>query len=262
MIKLFAAIFMLVDHIGAIFFPYNIFIRIIGRLSMPMFGYCIARGFYYSEKKRKTNTYIKNLFIFSIVSQIPFNAIEFYSLSGLCEQSITFNEFLRMLFNKNFFFILELNIGFSWMMSVILLKLIESLKGSNLKFRIFKILAIILIVLSSFKIPIEGGLFCILLPLVFYFCLFKFKDNFLCIILNIPLYIIYLLTNYIVFIFKQGFSFFITIATSDIEYFYFLSIFLVLIFRKIDFKILPKRFFYCFYPMHLVVLLTSKLLFF
>ena len=147
-------------------------------------------------------------------------------------------------------------------MSVILLKLIESLKGSNLKFRIFKILAIILIVLLSIKVPIEGGLFVVLIPLVFYFCLFKFKNNLLCIILNIPLYIIYILANYVSFAFKKGFSFFITIVTSDIECFYFLSIFLILIFRKIDFKILPKRFFYCFYPMHFVVLLTSKLLFF
>ncbi len=262
MIKFFAAMFMLIDHVGVIFFPNNIFMRIVGRLSMPMFGYCIARGFYYSEKKGRTNIYIKNLFIFSIVSQIPFNAIEFYSLSGLCEQSIKFNEFLRILFNKNFFFILELNIGFTWMVSVILLKLIESLKYSNLKFRIFKILIIILILLSSLKIPIEGGLFVLLLTLIFYFCLFKFKNNILCIVLNVPLYIIYLLTNYIKYAFEKGFNFFIAIVTTDVQCFYFLSIFLILILRKIDFKILPKRFFYCFYPIHFVVLLTSKFLFF
>lgn len=37
MIKILAALFMLIDHIGMIFFPENYLLRIIGRVSMPLF---------------------------------------------------------------------------------------------------------------------------------------------------------------------------------------------------------------------------------
>lgn len=63
MIKILAALFMLIDHIGMIFFPENYLLRIIGRVSMPLFAYCIARGFYFSEQKGTTGRYARNLFL-------------------------------------------------------------------------------------------------------------------------------------------------------------------------------------------------------
>ena len=72
MIKILAALFMLIDHIGMIFFPENYLLRIIGRVSMPLFAYCIARGFYFSEQKGTTGRYARNLFLFAAVSQVPF----------------------------------------------------------------------------------------------------------------------------------------------------------------------------------------------
>ncbi|MFB2921097.1 TraX family protein [Aerosakkonema funiforme] len=43
-IKVLAALLMLVDHIGAIFFPKIFVLRIVGRLSFPLFAWLIGQG--------------------------------------------------------------------------------------------------------------------------------------------------------------------------------------------------------------------------
>ena len=52
-IKILAALFMLVDHIGLMLFPYTMWIRMIGRLSMPLFAFAIAEGCRYTRNKWK-----------------------------------------------------------------------------------------------------------------------------------------------------------------------------------------------------------------
>jgi len=65
MVKAIAALLMLIDHIGAILFPKILILRLIGRFSMPLFAFSIARGFYYSRKKniKNFNKYAKNLLL-------------------------------------------------------------------------------------------------------------------------------------------------------------------------------------------------------
>lgn len=99
MIKLIALITMLVDHIGAIFFPDIIILRIIGRISMPLFAFCIARGYYYSKQKGTLIKYTKNLLLFAVISEVPY----LFSFEGL-------------------------NIGVTWLLSIILLTVIDTLK--------------------------------------------------------------------------------------------------------------------------------------
>ena len=52
-LKFLAAIFMLFDHIGLLFFPTQIWWRIVGRLSMPLFAFAIAEGCRYTRDKVK-----------------------------------------------------------------------------------------------------------------------------------------------------------------------------------------------------------------
>ena len=53
-IKLLAAFFMLIDHIGVIFYPYELgLLRILGRISMPLFAFAIAEGCRYTKNKWK-----------------------------------------------------------------------------------------------------------------------------------------------------------------------------------------------------------------
>lgn len=52
-LKILAAIIMLVDHIGILFYPQELIWRIIGRISMPIFAFMIAEGCRYTRNKAK-----------------------------------------------------------------------------------------------------------------------------------------------------------------------------------------------------------------
>ena len=72
MIKVVAAALMVIDHIGYIFFPDMLIWRLIGRLSMPLFAYGIAKGYEYSRPTGTLWKYFWKLILFSAVSQFPF----------------------------------------------------------------------------------------------------------------------------------------------------------------------------------------------
>ncbi len=76
--KYLAALFMVIDHIGAVLYPNEIIFRIIGRLAMPIFAYGIAMGFIHTSSLKK---YIIRLGIFTAVSQ-PFFMLMGYSEYG------------------------------------------------------------------------------------------------------------------------------------------------------------------------------------
>ena len=52
-IKIIACILMAIDHIGYHLYPEITILRIIGRLSMPLFAFFIAEGCYYTKNKLK-----------------------------------------------------------------------------------------------------------------------------------------------------------------------------------------------------------------
>lgn len=79
-LKLLAAIIMLIDHIGAVLFPEIIILRIIGRISFPLFAYCLVVGFQYTSNIKK---YALRLLLFSIVSQPIYVLVFNYSWSRL-----------------------------------------------------------------------------------------------------------------------------------------------------------------------------------
>ncbi len=68
-LKLVGITAMLLDHLGSFFYPSLIELRIIGRLAFPLFAFQIAVG---SQMTSNKNDYIKKLFIFALISQIPY----------------------------------------------------------------------------------------------------------------------------------------------------------------------------------------------
>ena len=69
-LKWIAMMTMTIDHVGAILYPEYEVLRIIGRLSFPLFAYLIALGV---ESTRNIKHYFVRLFIFALISQIPFS---------------------------------------------------------------------------------------------------------------------------------------------------------------------------------------------
>jgi len=68
-LKWIALITMTIDHIGATLYPENSVLRLIGRLSFPLFCYLLVLGL---ESTRNVKRYFARLFIFAFISQVPF----------------------------------------------------------------------------------------------------------------------------------------------------------------------------------------------
>jgi len=92
-LKLAAALSMIVDHVGLVFFPQIMPLRIIGRIAFPIFAAGIADGYRHTSNLKM---YFYRLLFFGAISQIPF----------------------MILFGKN-----ELNIIFSLLLSLVHLRL-------------------------------------------------------------------------------------------------------------------------------------------
>ena len=54
-LKIIGAITMLIDHMGVVLFPGIAILRIIGRISFPIFAFMIAEGCRYTKNKLKSH---------------------------------------------------------------------------------------------------------------------------------------------------------------------------------------------------------------
>ncbi len=157
MLKLIALITMLIDHVGFIFFPYDLTWRLIGRLAFPIFAFGIAEGYTYTRDWRK---YLLRLLILAIISQ-PIFLLTFKSS--------------------------DLNVVFTLAGGLLLIHCYESLKPWFLKY-----LSIILVLVSAWYFNFEYGALGVLLILVFY--IFR-KKPFLFIIIGSLIFVVYSIMN-------------------------------------------------------------------
>lgn len=104
--KTIAAICMLIDHIGMLFYPEELAWRAIGRLAMPIFAYCLARGILHTSSLPR---YMRRLAGFAVVSQIPFWLFRRAALGGP-------------------FLTLNLNIGFTLLTGAGVILLVEKVR--------------------------------------------------------------------------------------------------------------------------------------
>lgn len=93
MLKIIAMVSMVFDHVGDMFFPEVMWLRMIGRLAMPIFSFCIAEGYIHTRDRKK---YILRLLIFALISEIPFD-LAFEGKIGLSHQNIMLTFFLAVL---------------------------------------------------------------------------------------------------------------------------------------------------------------------
>lgn len=92
-LKIIAMISMVFDHVGDMFFPALTWPRMIGRLAMPIFSFCIAEGYAHTKDKKK---YLLRMGLFALISEIPFD-LAFEGRIGLGHQNIMLTFFISIL---------------------------------------------------------------------------------------------------------------------------------------------------------------------
>ena len=70
MLKIIAMVSMVFDHVGDLFLPGVMWLRMIGRLAMPLFSFCIAEGYAHTRDKSR---YLLRMGIFALISEVPFD---------------------------------------------------------------------------------------------------------------------------------------------------------------------------------------------
>ncbi|NMA02849.1 MAG: hypothetical protein GX923_09865 [Clostridia bacterium] len=71
-LKIIGLFTMLIDHIGAVFYPQVTLFRIIGRIAFPIFAYQIGVGYKNTKNLRK---YLLRLLLVGIISQVPYSLL-------------------------------------------------------------------------------------------------------------------------------------------------------------------------------------------
>ena len=90
MLKIIAMVSMVFDHVGDMFFPDTDWMRMVGRIAMPIFAFCITEGYIHTRNKNK---YLMRMGVFALISEVPFD-LAFDGKVGLSHQNIMLSFFL------------------------------------------------------------------------------------------------------------------------------------------------------------------------
>lgn len=71
-LKLLACVTMLIDHVGAVFFPQLRWMRIIGRISYPIYAFLLSEGVHYTRSPAK---YGLRLLLVAVISELPYDLL-------------------------------------------------------------------------------------------------------------------------------------------------------------------------------------------
>jgi len=225
-IKMIALSSMAFDHLGVFLFPGDIFFRIVGRLSFPLFAWAIANGAHFSKN---INKYLMRILGLAFISQIPYLLL--FKTYGVDKPGL------------NILFTLALGL-----FGIILIKKSDKL--------LIRIMIILLSALFAILMHVDYGAFGVLAIIVFYLFYDKpLKSSIFYTLLIVFFYLLPIVVN------KYFGSIFKISEVNILEIYSPISlVFIASYSKKLGYDL--KYLFYAFYPLHLfLIYLTAVYLF-
>ena len=93
-LRVLAMFLMLLDHLWATLVPGNFWMTYLGRAAFPIFAFQISEGFFHSSDRRR---YAKRLFLFALLSEVPFDLIYGGTMLYPFHQNVMFTLLLGLL---------------------------------------------------------------------------------------------------------------------------------------------------------------------
>lgn len=229
-LKIIAAVTMLIDHAGLILFPqYRVF-RIIGRIAFPLYAYCIAEGFRYTKNRLN---YFLRIFVLGALCQIVYTIVDRQLYIGIL---LTFSMSIVVMA------CLECVRSASNGEKSAVANVIEKISGktiSNSSDRIVSLVCTAVVILAVFSlcmsVNVDYGFFGVMLPV--FTNLFPDKTR-----------------RFVMFSASLLALCIDMTSSSSIQYWSLLTIPLIAAYNGKPGKYRLKYFFYIFYPLHLVIL--------
>lgn len=229
-LKIIAMATMVVDHFGDVYFKHISLMNLIGRIAFPIFAFQISEGYLHTKNLKK---YFLRLFLFALISQIPF--MLFYSLYT---DGLTLNIFFTLFIGLLAIFLYDKITHLSF----------QSIKNKKIKFFFRYLLGFLIVFLLGVLAQIfhfDYGFFGIAIIFLFYL----FRNHKLIMVISFIL----------ACILKYGIDYLDTFNLLYIGWYIGLTIFTILpiVFiclynKKQGPKV--KYLLYLFYPVHLLIL--------
>lgn len=262
-IKLIAILTMTIDHVNDIFYHLPL-LNIIGRIAFPLFCFQVVVGY---SKTRDLKKYLLRLFLFAIISQIPY-----YFFMKLIQESLSTNVIVTLLIGIISMYIYDINIeNKNGKLSLIDSRDNDIVKKMSIKYEgiikifcvIIKYASIIILMIISYIIKADYNAWGILLVLIihtFYpldgniklsgktIQISKFVATFLFLIIMI----IMSFAKYYLISDSLGIKYYIKYSLAT----FIPAIIIMLSNGKKGISL--KYFFYIYYPLHLTIILVIE----
>jgi hypothetical protein len=225
-LKIIAAMAMVMDHVGLLFFPYNKILRVIGRLSFPIFSFMIAEGCKYTKNRLR---YFLGVFFLGAGCQIVYSI--FYG-DYYFNTLITFSLSILLIYSLQNIKRFNTDKGFSK-------------KKMTISICIFLVLMTLVYILNEY-LRIDYGFWGCMLAVFASAFQFRVDDEHN----SLKKFD----KNYVhVFSFSIGLIF-LFFSINDLSAYIFLSLPLLMLYSGKRGIYNMKYFFYAFYPLHFIVL--------
>lgn len=222
-LKIIAMLTMLVDHIGYILFPNVLILRIIGRISLPIFAFMIGEGCIYTRNKLK---YFLGIFLLAVLCQIGYFIAGFgLDLSIL----VTFSYSLLIIFS----------------LQNLREKIINGTKPDMLFAYALSVMMIGATYIVNRYYRADYGFWGCMLPAFAYFAVFISEEA------STLMKVAFFAVGLLILCWRSG----------GIQYYSLLSLPLLLLYSGKRGQYNIKHLFYLFYPTHLVILYLIKCLY-